>query len=106
MTVGQKSYTILETSISKEFDLKNYYTITGTCSYDKLALLGVDGLIRVINKEGELLSTFGKDRNELMTFRGEKIQLFSKINSIGFSPSGQYIISGDENGKVIIWKTE
>lgn len=94
----------LETLNSKEFDLKNYYTITCAQSKDKLALLGVDGLIRVINSEGELLSTFGKDMNELITFRGEKIQLFSKIRNIGMSPNGQYIISGDENGKVIIWK--
>jgi len=96
----------LVTSNSKEFDLKKYYTITGTPSHEKLALLGVDGLIRVINEQGDLLSTFGKDRNEIMTFRGERIQVFSKINSIGFSPNGQYIITGDEDGKVIIWKFE
>jgi WD40 repeat protein len=96
----------LETGTSKTFDSKNFYTITGTYSFDKLAVLGVDGLIRVINKEGEVTSTFGKDRTEAMTFRGEKIQLFSKIRCIGFSPSGRYIISGDENGRVIIWKSE
>lgn len=96
----------LETFNIKTFDLKNYYTISGTQSFDKIALLGIDGLIRVINKEGELLSTFGKDRNELMTFRGQRIQVFSKINNIGFSPSGKYLISGDEYGKVTIWKAE
>jgi WD40 repeat protein len=96
----------LETANSKTYDSKNYYTITGTCSFNRLALLGVDGLIRVMNKEGELISTFGKDRNEVMTFRGEKIQLFSKICSIGFSPSGQYVVSGDENGRVTIWKSQ
>lgn len=96
----------LETANSKTFDSKNYYSITGTCSFDRLALLGVDGLIRVMNKEGELLTTFGKDRNEVMTFRGEKIQLFSRICCIGFSPSGKYIISGDENGRVTIWKSQ
>ncbi|RNI21811.1 WD40 repeat domain-containing protein [Rufibacter latericius] len=96
----------LATSHSKELDLNNFYTITGTRSNDKLALLGVDGLVRIINENGGLLSTFGKDRNEMMTFRGEKIRLFSKINSIGFSPSGQFIITGDDNGKVIIWKSE
>jgi WD40 repeat protein len=96
----------LETSVSKEFDLKDYYTLSGRQSSDKLALLGVDGLIRVINEEGELLSTFGKDRSELIIFRGEKIRLFSKINTIGLSPAGQYIISGDEDGRVIIWRYE
>lgn len=96
----------LKTYNSKTFDSKSYYTITATSSFDRLALLGVDGLIRVLNKEGELISTFGKDRNEVMTFRGEKIQLFSKICSIGFSPNGEYVISGDENGKVTIWKSQ
>lgn len=96
----------METANSKTFDSKSHYTIAGTCSYERLALLGVDGLIRVMNKDGVLISTFGKDRNEIMTFRGEKIQLFSKICSIGFSPSGKYLISGDENGRVNIWKSE
>lgn len=59
----------LETGNSRTFDSKIFYTITGTYSLDKLALLGVDGLIRVINKEGEVISTFGKDRTEAMTFR-------------------------------------
>jgi WD40 repeat protein len=96
----------LETAKSKTFDSRSHYTITGACSYDRLALLGVDGLIRVINTEGDVISIFGKDRNEVMTFRGEKIQLFSKICSIGFSPSGKYVISGTENGKVNMWKFE
>lgn len=59
----EKLYNLV-TSNSKEFDLKKYYTITGTPPHEKLALLGVDGLIRVINELGDLLSTFGKDRNE------------------------------------------
>ncbi len=94
------------TTHSKELSLNGFYTLTGTPTNNKLALLGVDGLIRVINEKGDLLSTFGKDRNEVMTFRGEKIRLFSKISSIGFSPNGQFIITGDDNGKVIIWKNE
>jgi len=98
----EKLYNI-KTSRLKEFDNKKYYTLFASKSNDKLALLGVNGLVSVINKDGELLSTFGKDRNELTTFRGEKFKLFSKICKIGFSPNGQYIISGDEAGKVIIW---
>lgn len=96
----------LETANSKTFDSKSHYTIAATCSYDRLALLSVDGLIRVMNSEGEIISTFGKDRNEVMTFRGEKLQLFSKICNIGLSPNGKYLISGDENGRVTIWKSE
>ncbi len=93
-----------KTAASIDFIQDKFYTLSATRSRESLALLGVDGLIRVIDKDGQLLSTFGRDRNELITFRGEKIKLFSKIIEIGFSPNGQYIISGDENGKVIIWK--
>ncbi len=98
----EKLYNITNSEI-KEFDSKEYYTFFASKSKDNLALLGFNGLIRVINQEGELLSTFGKDRNEWTTFRGEKFKLYSKICKIGFSPNGQFIISGDENGKVIIW---
>lgn len=96
----------LATSTSKTFDSKSHYTIETAYARDKLALLGVDGLIRVMNPDGTIISTFGKDRNEKMTFRGEEMQLFSKICCIGFSPTGQYIISGDEYGKVVIWRSE
>lgn len=95
-----------ETGISKVFDRETYYTIEATRSKDKFALLGVNGLIKIINEDGELLSTFGQDRSELITLRGETINLLSTIKTIGMSPNGQYLISGDESGKVIIWKTE
>lgn len=94
------------TEKSKAFDSKAYYTLTATKSNDKFALLGVDGLIKVINEEGELLSTFGQDRSELITFRGEKIKLLSNIKTIGLSPNGEYLVSGEENGKITIWKNE
>ncbi len=94
------------TSEFKEFDSKEFYTLCASRSLNKLTLLGVDGLIRVINQKGELLSTFGKDRNEIITFRGDKVHLFSKICKIGFSPNGQFIISGDEDGKICIWKCQ
>lgn len=101
----EKLYNI-NNSETKEFDSKEYYTFFASKSNEKLALLGFNGLIKVINKEGELLTTFGKDRNEWTSFRGEKFKLYSKICKIGFSPNGQYIISGDENGKVSIWKNK
>ena len=101
----EKLYNINNSEI-KEFDSKEYYTFFASKSNDKLALLGFNGLIKVINKKGELLSTFGKNTNEWTTFRGEKFKRYSKICKIGFSPNGKHIISGDENGKVSIWKTE
>lgn len=96
----------LETTNVKNLNLKLYYTLNASRSRNRLALLGVDGLIRVINKNGDIISTFGKDRNEINTFRGEKINSFSNICQIGFSPNGEYLISGNENGKIIIWKYE
>lgn len=96
----------IQTNTTKDFDLKNMYSLRASTSNDKFALLGVDGLIRIRNINGDLLSTFGKDRTEVITFRGKQIVLNSKIKTISFSQNGDYLISGDEEGKVIIWKTE
>jgi len=90
----------------KDISLSNNYSLCVTTSKDKFGLLGVDGLIRLLNANGKLLSTFGKDRNEEKTFRGKTIHLSSEINKIKFSPNGEYLISGDNNGKVIIWRNE
>jgi len=90
----------------KDISLNNNYSLCVTTSNDKFGLLGVDGLIRLLNTNGELLSTFGKDRSEEKTFRGKTIHLSSEINKIKFSPNGDYLISGDKNGKVIIWRNE
>jgi len=90
----------------KDIDLNENYSLCVTTSNDKFGLLGVDGLIRLLSMNGELLSTFGKDRSEEKTFRGKKIHLSSEINKIKFSPNGEYLISGDMNGKVIIWRNE
>lgn len=99
----EKLYNIKNLQI-KEFDSKKHYTLFASKSNNKLALLGFNRLINVIDEKGKLISTFGKDRNELTTFRGERLRVYSKICKIGFSPNGQYIVSGDENGKVSIWK--
>lgn len=85
---------------------KNMYSLQVSTSKDKFALLGVDGLIRIRNLEGELLSTFGNDRAEVITFSGRQIVRNSKIRRISFSNNGDYLISGDEEGKIIIWKAE
>jgi WD40 repeat protein len=82
----------------------NTYTLEAATSDNKFALLGVDGLIRIRDLNGNLISTFGSDRPIVATFRGKKILLQSKISQIGFSPNGDYLISGDENGKEIIWE--
>lgn len=96
----------LQTNTAEDFDLKNIYSLRASTSGDRFALLGVDGLIRIRNINGDLLSTFGKDRTEVITFRGKQIVLNSKIKTINFSQNSDYLISGDENGKIIIWKTE
>lgn len=90
----------------KDIGLNENYSLCMTTSNDTFGLLGVDGLIRLLNTNGELLSTFGKDRSEEMTFRGKTIHKSSEINKIKFSPNGEYLISGDKNGKVIIWRNE
>jgi WD40 repeat protein len=90
----------------KDIGLNENYSLCVTTSNDKFGLLGVDGLVRLLNTNGELLSTFGKDRDEEKTFRGKTIHLSSEITKIRFSPNGVYLISGDKNGKVIIWRNE
>jgi len=101
----EKLYDI-KTFETKELDSNEFYTLYASRSHNKLALLGVDGLIRVINKKGVLISSFGKSKNRSTSFRGEKIKRYSNICKIGFSPNSQYIISGDEYGKICIWKNE
>jgi len=90
----------------KDIVLNDSYSLCVTTSNDKFALLGVDGLIRILNGNGELLSTFGKDGDKVITFRGKTIHLLSEIKNIRFSPNGEYLISGDSNGKVIIRRNE
>lgn len=98
----EKLYNLNNANV-KIYDSKNYYTASAASSNEKLVLLGVDGLIRVLNTSGELISKFGKDKNEVITFRGENINLFSNACSVGISPDGKFIISGYENGVVTIW---
>jgi len=101
----EKLYNI-KTKETRDFDLEGMYSIDVSTSINKLALLGIDGLIRIKNLHGDLLSTFGKDRTEQIKFRGKQIDSNSKIQKISLSPNGDYLISGDETGKVIIWKSE
>jgi len=91
----------------KDIELGVNNSLCVTTSKDKFALLGVDGLIRILNMDGEILSVFGKDRKETETeFWNNTIRVSSEINKIRFSPTGDYLISGDKNGKVIIWRSE
>ncbi len=96
----------LQTNSFKDTELGNVYTLDVSTSGDKLAILGVDGLIRIRNINGELISTFGKDRTEVITFQKKQITVNSKITTISLSQNGDYLISGDIDGKVTIWKNE
>ncbi|WP_430969076.1 hypothetical protein [Spongiimicrobium sp. 2-473A-2-J] len=96
----------LESKSVKEMDKSKFYSFEAARSKTKLSLLGTDGLIRVIDSEGTLLSTFGREKKETSIFRGERLTVFSNISKIGFSPDGRHIVSGDENGKVVIWKAQ
>lgn len=96
----------LNTNSVKDMAFEKMFSISVSTSKDKFALLGIDGLIRIRNLDGDLLSFFGKDRSEFTTFRGKQIVLNSKINTISFAENSIYLISGDKEGRVVIWKTE
>ena len=90
----------------KDIELGSNNSLCVTTSNDKFGLLGVDGLIRILNTNGDILSVFGKDKDEERQFWGNTIHVSSEINRIKFSPNCEYLISGDKNGKVIIWRYE
>jgi len=90
----------------KDIELGSNNSLCVTTSNDKFGLLGVDGLIRILNTNGDILSVFGKDKDEERQFWDNTIHVSSEINRIKFSPNGEYLISGDKNGKVIIWRYE
>jgi len=90
----------------KDIELGSNNSLCVTTSNDKFGLLGVDGLIRILNTNGDILSVFGKDKDEERQFWDNTIHVSSEINRIKFSPNGEYLISGDKNGKVIIWRNE
>ena len=74
---------------------------------DKFAFLGIDGLVRICDLNGEISQKLGKDRTERVGTRdGGSRLIFSEIEEIKLSPNGKYLITGDKFGKVIIWKNE
>jgi len=85
-------------------DSKNKYSIRTSVSNEYFANLGIDGLIRLRDKNGKLITQLGKDRTETITFRGKQVPLYSNICEVGISPNSEYIISGTEKGKITIWK--
>ncbi len=74
---------------------------------DKFAFLGIDGLVRICDFNGEISQKLGKDRTESVGTRdGGSRLIFSEIEEIKLSPKGKYLITGDKFGKVIIWRNE
>ncbi|MGL1884870.1 MAG: WD40 repeat domain-containing protein [Reichenbachiella sp.] len=92
------------TSNIQKLDDTEFYTFNTSRSDNTLALLGFDRLIRVIKEDGSIISKFGKDRKLHTTFRGDKLTEFSNISCLGISPNGTFVVSGNEDGKVVIWK--
>jgi WD40 repeat protein len=89
-----------------EMDRDKYYTYKTGTNGDFLVLLGQDRLVRVIDQAGTLISEFGKDRKINSTFRGEELTKYSLINCFDISPNSNFIVTGDERGKITIWERE
>lgn len=88
-------------------DVKDSKCYRATYSADKFAFLGIDGLIRICDFNGQIKQKLGKDRTETVGTRDGGSRLaFSEIEEIKLSPNGKYLITGDKFGKVIIWKYE
>jgi WD40 repeat protein len=75
-------------------------------SVDKFAFLGIDGLVRICDFNGQIKQKLGKDRTEVVGTRDGSGVIFSEIEEIKLSPNGEYLITGDKFGKVILWKNE
>lgn len=95
------------TDISNPIDIKDSKCYRASYSADKFAFLGIDGLVRICNFNGQVNQKLGKDRTETVGTRdGGSRLIFSEIEEIKLSPNGKYLITGDKFGKVIIWKNE
>jgi len=87
-------------------DIKDSKCYRATYSVDKYAFLGIDGLVRICDFNGQIKQILGKDRTEVVgTIDGSRV-IFSEIEEIKLSPDGKYLITGNKFGKVIIWKNE
>ena len=87
-------------------DLQDSKCYQASYSTNQFAFLGIDGLVRICDFNGQIKQKLGKDRTEVVETRDGSRVIFSKIEEIKLSPNGEYLITGDKYGKVIIWKNE
>jgi len=93
--------------LKKIIDVKESKCYRASYSADKFVFLGIDGLVRVCDFDGQIKQKLGKDRTETVGTRdGGSRLIFSEIEEIQLSPNGRYLITGDKFGKVTIWKHE
>jgi len=90
----------------RAIDIRDSKCYRASYCVDKFSFLGIDGLIRICDFNGEIKQKLGKDRTEVVeTINGSRV-IYSEIEEIELSPNGKYLITGDKYGKVIIWKTK
>ena len=90
-----------------DVDVKDSKCYRASYSANKFAFLGIDGLVRICDFDGQIRQKLGKDRTETVGTRdGGSRLIFSEIEEIKLSPNGKYLITGDKFGKVIIWRNE
>jgi WD40 repeat protein len=95
------------TDSPNDVDVKDSKCYRASYSADKFAFLGIDGLVRICDFDGQVKQKLGKDRTEMVGTRdGGSRLIFSEIEEIKLSPNGKYLITGDKFGKVIIWGNE
>ena len=93
----------LTTTETIDLNKEKYYSYSAVTNGSYLVLLGQDRLIRVFDESGELNSEFGKDRKVKTTFRGEELTEYSSIKCFDIAPNSNFVVTGNEIGKITIW---
>lgn len=90
-----------------QIDVLDSKSYRASYAIDKFAFLGIDGLVRICDLNGEIKQKIGNDRTKTIGIKdGGTRVIFSEIKEIKLSPDGNYLITGDKFGKVIIWKKD
>lgn len=89
-----------------KMDRDKYYSYSTGTNGDYLILLGQDRLVRVVDQTGTLISEFGRDRKIKSTFRGEELTKYSNIKCFDISANSDFIVTGDESGRITVWDRE